>query len=398
VSAVAALQAVGMSGPVTFDVFSGTYAGQVNLPGTITGLGEANPLVIQNATGENPVITSTSGYGFSLIGADYVTIRGLEITDCFRSGIRNRSSEHNTYERNYIHNVGTGGGTGEYRSAIYMYLCDDCRAVCNEITDASNGIYNDGGDRNESINNIIYDTGNQGIIAENGNDNRYYYNSIYVTAYEAFYKWNAYGTIVMNNILYASGSGHAFYVWGDLTIYTMTSDYNDLYAPIGGVGFYSSGGVRQTLAQWQAATGLDAHSISADPCFVSIASPFDLHIQEASPTITAGTPISDMTDDFDGDPRDLVTPDIGADEYTVLAPPGIVNDLTITICRTSSDSINITLAWSMTENAVQYHIYNSLEPYSGFLLLGSTTDTTYVYTDALIGEMKNFYYVTSDSQ
>jgi hypothetical protein len=52
--------------------------------------------------------------------------------------------------------------------------------------------------------------------------------------------------------------------------------------------------------------------ISADPMYVNF--PGDLHIQAASPCNAAGTSNGAPAQDMDGQPRDLVTPDIGADE------------------------------------------------------------------------------------
>ncbi len=65
-----------------------------------------------------------------------------------------------------------------------------------------------------------------------------------------------------------------------------TSNYNDLYAP-GTGGFVGSFTTDQlTLANWQAATGQDANSISVDPLFVNPngnAATVDLHILPGSP-------------------------------------------------------------------------------------------------------------------
>lgn len=81
-----------------------------------------------------------------------------------------------------------------------------------------------------------------------------------------------------------------------------------------------------TLANWRTAysTPQDASSIQADPLFVSLT---DLHLQALSPMIGQGVPVAGVTDDIDGDPRDVVTPDIGADEFVVVnTPPVAVDD------------------------------------------------------------------------
>jgi len=82
---------------------------------------------------------------------------------------------------------------------------------------------------------------------------------------------------------------------------------------------------------------------------------------------------------------------------TVQVVPGVVTDLTIVPSRTPVDSTSITLIWSPTVNAQQYHIYKSTSPSTGFVLIGSTPDTTYVDLDAIVGQTMSFYRVTADS-
>ncbi|PYM07428.1 MAG: hypothetical protein DMD82_05415, partial [Candidatus Rokuibacteriota bacterium] len=104
---------------------------------------------------------------------------------------------------------------------------------------------------------------------------------------------------------------------------SLTSDWNDLYAP-GGVLAVTGGlanqaaGARADLAAWRAATGKDANSISGDPLFVSAA---NLHItSEFSPVANAGQPIAGVIDDIDGEAGSRTTlPDIGADEFQTWA-------------------------------------------------------------------------------
>ena len=74
-----------------------------------------------------------------------------------------------------------------------------------------------------------------------------------------------------------------------------------------------------TLAAWQTATGQDATSAVADPLFIAPtgdATTVDLHISTNSPANNAGLAIG-VTDDFDGEARNLTTPAIGADEAFV---------------------------------------------------------------------------------
>jgi hypothetical protein len=70
-------------------------------------------------------------------------------------------------------------------------------------------------------------------------------------------------------------------------------------------------GAYPTLAAWQTATGFDMHSLTVNPGFTNFDS-----LRTCSDSLEgAGTPVSYVMDDFDGDGRHPVTPDIGADEW-----------------------------------------------------------------------------------
>ena len=129
-----------------------------------------------------------------------------------------------------------------------------------------------------------------------------------------------------------------------------TINYNDYFAQ--NVGFL--GVAQATLGNWQTATGQDANSLAVAPLFVSAA---DLHLLGASPMRDAGTPLAAVTVDFDGDLRDAVTPDIGADEIrrvnlsitkddnAATAVPG--NTVTYTIVAANAgpyDALGVTVA------------------------------------------------------
>ncbi len=73
------------------------------------------------------------------------------------------------------------------------------------------------------------------------------------------------------------------------------------------------------LTDYQAASPNDVNSIEENPPFKSTTEPYDLHIDVTqSSNINGGAiSISGITEDFDGDSRDAISPDIGADEYDV---------------------------------------------------------------------------------
>jgi parallel beta-helix repeat protein len=341
-AAVAALTSGGLAGSVTFNVYNGTYDGQVNLPNTIPGLSSTNTLTIQAATGQNPVVvntagtTSTTGNGFYITGADYITIKGLEITNCYYAGIfatysSTDSSKYLTIEDNYIHGIApasTGYG-------IYAYRNVESKFLNNEIQGDYYGmqIYYS---RNCLIaNNLVYGQDYYGIRNYYGGDNKYYYNSVYLnsnyaTTNYASYFYNSAGCDIKDNIFYNAGSGsttkYAIYLT-TLTTYPVTSDYNDLYAPNSSVGYYAA--ARTSLADWQLATTLDANSISADPNFMSVVEPYNLHISSVGSSFVnnVGTPVAEVTVDFDYETRSATTPDLGGDEYSPAAGVFLTNGL-----------------------------------------------------------------------
>ena len=110
---------------------------------------------------------------------------------------------------------------------------------------------------------------------------------------------------VLNNVLRV-GTGLAALIQGATNL---TMDYNDLY----GEGTYLArlgNKAAANLITWRYYTGLDQHSISVDPQFVS---DYNLHAK-ASALINAGVAVPSVGVDIDGESRSN-PPCIGADEF-----------------------------------------------------------------------------------
>jgi hypothetical protein len=70
-------------------------------------------------------------------------------------------------------------------------------------------------------------------------------------------------------------------------------------------------GAKTDLTAWQNASSMDANSKSIDPLFYGEQ---DLHVRNIA-LDSAGTALSEVTTDIDGESRNTSFPDIGADEF-----------------------------------------------------------------------------------
>ena len=93
--------------------------------------------------------------------------------------------------------------------------------------------------------------------------------------------------------------------------------------------YYDGTNTAQTLSEYKTLVSpLESASVTSLPPFVNTTTtPYDLHMDTTTPTQTesGGTPVAGITTDYDGDTRNVTTPDIGADEFN-----GIGADLTRT--------------------------------------------------------------------
>ena len=142
------------------------------------------------------------------------------------------------------------------------------------------------------------------------------FNSVYVrsegTSSRAFYATSGGLNRLHNNNFVMEGPGYAGYFASN---YSISESDNNNFFTTGNNLMYHGGGNQATLADYQAASGLDVNSLSTDPLYQSFE---DLHV--CNDTLDgAGTPIATVTVDIDGSPRDAATPDIGADEFAPLS-------------------------------------------------------------------------------
>jgi hypothetical protein len=432
-SAVSALYALGVSGPVTFEVAAGTYTEQVTLSGMPTGVSDVNPVVFVSATNDNSSVTlqyaasgSADNWVVRLDGAQHITFQHMTVkatgasfgrvfefmndashndimhcviemnqttTSTNFAGIYSTSNTPSNYV-NFSNNHFLGGYYSIYWYATaatqknhfifennileefhyygaYVYRTDSAFITNNQLinrltSSITYGIYlyyNEG--FSEIYNNIIHLQGTSSqygitsgyklssstdyltiannFVAQNGatgtvrgiyllttNYVNVYNNSVHVmggssTGGNPLYQSSGSNINIVNNNLANTGGGRAVYIGTGTAINNM--DYNNYWVTGSSLAYWGS--ARSDLSALQLANSMDANSLSVDPGFIT---PFDLHTVSLD-LWQAGTPLAEVLFDIDGDPRDPITPCIGADEY-VLKP----NDAGITLL-TSPTSI-----------------------------------------------------------
>jgi PKD repeat protein len=142
------------------------------------------------------------------------------------------------------------------------------------------------------------------------------FNSVYTTDSTSIglYSFNtnsdtsSFNLRLRNNVFYSAGGGTCLYF--DISNTPLSvSDFNDLYSSRSNLIYYKSKSYPD-LTSWLA-TGFDSNSVSIDHVFKSGA---DLHLRSSALNGKA-TPDYSIITDYDGQKRDSLFPDIGADEF-----------------------------------------------------------------------------------
>lgn len=235
------------------------------------------------------------------------------------------------------------------------------------------------------------------------NNPKIYYNSVYLSG--NVNGTNPYGSAALylfatctnveakNNIL-VNTRNEVPYIASCINIENaaiLTSDYNDLYYEPSTYNCLVRVGMTKynTLASWQA-TGKDMHSYNEMPHFAST----DLHLNWGYTTMIDGhaTPIAGITTDFDGEPRNALTPDIGADE-------GVVVPVELTSFTANAYGKEVTLNWSTATELNNYGFEVQRKALGGDFATvafvkgqGTTTQQNqYSFEDKNLDEGKYFY-------
>ena len=234
------------------------------------------------------------------------TLSGIEssniISDCsfqnqHLAAIYLKSQGNQLVERNRI-DLAVNNPQGSYGIII-----DLCNALSSKPGLIANNFIHCGG---------FYYT--SGIRILNSNYQNLLYNSVHLSNAEntsrCFHATEINNNLeVQNSIFFNSGGGLAI---AASPTTASTFDFNNIESSGNILGDYN--GVKQnSLQDWRNASNGDANSISFDPLFTSNT---DLHVVQSALN-GAGTTHPNVSRDIDRDLRDLLNPDIGADEISV---------------------------------------------------------------------------------
>jgi len=156
---------------------------------------------------------------------------------------------------------------------------------------------------------------------------------------------------------------------------TLSFDYNNYYSTTA-YAITIGNDTRYTVTQWQTATSQDTHSKENDPLFVNTTSGSeDLHLQNASTMIDAGTTISDNLVDFDNETRPYNIYDIGADELPIPSAPTAP-------AVTGQTTTTANLSWTASPTTTTSYTleYGTDSTYATVTSVAGLTTTAYAFT------------------
>ncbi|MFZ4399511.1 MAG: GEVED domain-containing protein [Bacteroidales bacterium] len=266
--------------------------------------------------------------GQSVSGAKGNIISNNKISSFYNYGIYSYYQDSIQIVKNKIQSI-----TSSYScSGIYAYNNNNAFQISkNSISINSNSTYTWGSLFGINLDNCISTSTNKGLVSNNtiaieggtatasiyglycnySEFQNLYFNSVNMisafTGSAAFYVSGGSEIKAINNNFANNGGGYAYY--SDYSGIT-TSDYNNLYTSGNILASYNYTN-KNTLADFQAATSKDVHSIALNPPFVSNN---DLHLLTTTISASA-TPLAEVTDDIDGGIRHLTAPTIGAVEF-----------------------------------------------------------------------------------
>ncbi len=245
------------------------------------------------------------------------TIVGNVFSGAYKNALQLSYNDSAIIRNNIFQNVNVADtGTND----IYMQDCDMAIEINGNLfkdNNTQNAIYLNGCNATSTMpgviaNNMIIKPSGRGISFDAIEYQNIVFNSIYFNSNLATNaginsnKSSASNIVLRNNNIVMEG-GEVVHLFAANHI--SVSNNNNFYAK--GTQFAYWGVSYSDLSSLTAATSKDGNSFSIDPMFKSGT---DLHI--INPNLkSVGSPITGVTVDFDGEIRNSITPDIGADEF-----------------------------------------------------------------------------------
>ena len=297
-----------------------------------TSIGSGFGIKLNDVFGDNMVISNSFTGGANSIYVSGINnckllIKNNGITDFTGSGIQAHYLDSLVVKQNVVISANTA-------STVFGIDVDNIigtTKIHNNKIDLAD--YSSSG-RGLRVSNCTASSGNRGIIANNfiathstkltngivcysNNYFDFYFNSISMRSLDsasiAFTQNYGSSINVVDNIINSIDSGYAFFAYKPTAFNNIS--YNCLNT--GGSKFSYWHGIQTNLTSLQSSSSKFSNSISELPNFRSID---DLHLNAA--LSAKGTPISGITFDIDEDLRDAASPDMGADEFTMVPNDG----------------------------------------------------------------------------
>jgi len=276
---------------------TGTYTLTNNIELGYSDRGEPGKMVTFEASPYGVTLdrnnAAIGNYVWDLDNSDYVAIRTVT------------STQHPGVPQTWVKVTGAYGG-------ILLQDAEHCVLERLDVcANANDGLYVVDSDCGEYANSCIRSNGRHGIrlwlnsniVVRNCTIVSNYQNQVHIDSGNA-------RVTLRNNIIYSDLTpGYStFGIFRNASVTGLDSDYNLMFAS-NGACIGSAAGMRVTLADWQAASGQDANSVSGVPLFVDAAAD-DYHLQSTAGSYHGGAWTSDPADSpgiDTGDPGDSCT-------------------------------------------------------------------------------------------
>lgn len=350
----------------------GTSAGGTSIINTFGGgASDAYGIYLTYQTGVkifNNLITNGTTTGSNYLGGIYINTGAQNTSDIYSNEITSLSNSYYLYGI-YLGTSSTTDDHDIYSNTVHallstytiysIYIGDGGDVYNNTVYDINSttattyyvyGLYLGGGNLNNIYNNFIYDlkaatatstsAGVRAIYLSAGSIVNISHNTVYLdyTATVAanrsliLYISASPDTVNLNNNIFVNNTNisagtSAVVIWrssSSNTVMGKNSNNNLYYAGIPGpknLIHYDGTNSDQTMANYKARIfPKEQGSFSENPHFLSSVAPYNLHIDNAIATeiesggLSVNYPIT-ITTDFDGNIRNTLTPDIGADEF-----------------------------------------------------------------------------------